>query len=174
MPPEEQAQTVARIAIDLALQTSMAAATDAAAEDDWVLVDATMAAAPEAEDAAVRLQASHRGRRARQQVDRTKSYIECLQAGQAANKAGEYRRAREVRAVGTTARASSKKLKKSSATASHRLTRTCHVWQLFLAAHEMTGRAEPRISATNMRLKLFEVRSPAICRDLPRSPAICP
>ena len=127
MEPMDQAAAVALMAVEEALglhappsSASVPPATPRVAErrvaerraaegdDEWVLVESEEAVTPE-QDAATRLQASLRGREARRQVDLTKSYIECLQAGQAANKAGEYERARE----------------------------------LFLAAYEMTGRAEP-------------------------------
>ena len=132
LEPTDQAEVVTLMAVEEALSlhapVSSASVTPARrvaeGDDEWVFVESeeVSQASPE-HDAATRLQSSLRGRVARAQVDLTKSYIECLQAGQAANKAGEYERARE----------------------------------LFLAAYEMTGRAEPRISATNMRLKLFEV-----------------
>ena len=146
---DEQAEAVVMMGVEMALESLEAGpATVAAARavppsgvagpalvagshdgEDWVLVDGDASTAsnwretPTEKDAAVRLQATLRGRQARAQVDLTKIYIERLQEGQQANRSGEYRKARE----------------------------------LFLEAYGMTGRAEPRISATNMRLKLFEV-----------------
>ena len=110
-------------------QEKMAREEAAAVQAEAERVEAAIAAAQEeaaeakAEAAAVKVQAISRGRATRERVDLTKTYVDTMQAGQAANKAGEYEKARD----------------------------------LFLEAYEMTGRAEPRISATNMRLKLFEV-----------------
>ena len=120
-PPEAQAESLTKTAIEQGL----AQLNEKDVEEEWLLVSKQQMSAEEVM-AATKLQATMRGKAAREQVGSNKWYIETLQAGQAANKAGEYAQARK----------------------------------LFLEAHDISGRAEPKISATNMRLKLFEVPPP--------------
>ena len=119
---EAQAESLTKTAIEQGL----AQLNEKDVEEEWLLVSKQQMSAEEVM-AATKLQATMRGKAAREQVGSNKWYIETLQAGQAANKAGEYAQARK----------------------------------LFLEAHDISGRAEPKISATNMRLKLFEVPPPA-------------